>query len=55
MVHEITHILEGVNDHSPEGIMKARWTDADIKGMIVKPLSFAPRDVRLIHIGLADR
>ncbi len=53
MVHEITHILEGVKDHSPEGIMKATWTEADIKGMIVKPLSFTPADIQLIHAGLA--
>jgi hypothetical protein len=53
MVHEITHMLEGFNGHSREGIMKATWTDADIRGMIVKQLSFAPEDVHLIHLGLA--
>lgn len=53
MVHEITHMLEGVNDHSPEGIMKATWTEADIKGMVAKPLSFTPADIRLIRAGLA--
>jgi hypothetical protein len=55
MVHEITHILEGSNGHSREGIMKATWTEADIRGMIVKPLSFGPQDIRLIHLGLAVR
>lgn len=55
MVHEIAHILEGLNDHSPEGIMKATWTEADIKGMTVKPLSFTPGDIRLIRAGLAVR
>lgn len=55
MVHEITHILEGVNRHSSGGIMKARWTDDDIKGMIVKPLLFAPEDIHLIQAGLAAR
>lgn len=52
MVHEITHLLEGVNRHSREGIMKARWTSSDIEGMVVKPLSFAPEDIQLIHAGL---
>ena len=55
IVHEITHMLEGVTDHSREGIMKATWTEADIRGMVVKPLSFTPQDVRLIHRGLAAR
>ncbi len=55
MVHEITHMLERVDRHSREGIMKARWTEADIQGMVVKPLSFAAEDIRLIHLGLADR
>jgi hypothetical protein len=55
MVHEITHILEGVDRHSREGIMKARWSDADIQEMVVKPLSFAPEDIRLIRAGLAIR
>lgn len=52
IVHEITHMLEGVNDHSREGIMKATWTEADIQGMVVKPLSFAPEDVHRIRAGL---
>jgi hypothetical protein len=53
MVHEITHMLQGVNRHSQEGIMKATWTQAEIQRMVVSPLSFAPEDIRLIHVGLA--
>lgn len=55
MVHEITHILEGVVRHSDEGIMKARWSDDDFGAMGVKPLSFAPEDVLMIHEGLKTR
>ena len=29
MVHEITHILQGIARHSAEGIMKAQWTNSD--------------------------
>ena len=55
MVHEITHILEGIDRHSGEGIMKAHWSDADFGSMGIKPLSFAPEDVLMIHNGLKTR
>jgi hypothetical protein len=55
LVHEITHVLEGIDRHSPEGIMKARWTPADIASMAFKPLPFDPNDVQLIHLGMARR
>jgi len=52
MVHEITHILEGIDRHSEEGIMRAHWSEDDFGAMGVKPLPFAPEDVSLIHLGL---
>jgi len=55
MVHEITHILEGVSRHSGSGIMKAQWTERDHKMMRTHPLSFAAEDVELIHLGMAAR
>jgi hypothetical protein len=55
MVHEITHILEGINEHSTQGIMKARWTQDDFSCMIVKPLPFSDRDVDMINRGLVAR
>jgi len=55
MVHEITHILEGVCRHSESGIMRAQWTDNDHKVMKTHPLPFAPDDVELIQRGLANR
>ena len=48
LVHEITHILEGVGRHSDYGIMKARWNAADFWNMR-KLLPFAPEDVVLIQ------
>lgn len=54
MVHEITHILEGIDRHSGEGVMKAHWSEADFGAMGVKPLPFAPEDAFLIHIGLTS-
>jgi hypothetical protein len=52
MTHEIVHIIEGIDRHSETGLMKASWTKKEIEEMSVRPLSLAPEDVRLIHIGL---
>jgi hypothetical protein len=54
-VHEITHILRGITWHSDEGLTKAHWDKEDLVYMAIKPLSFAERDVGLIHRGLAAR
>jgi len=55
MVHEITHILEGISEHSAQGIMKAHWTQNDFSCMILRPLPFSDRDVDMIYRGLAAR
>lgn len=49
MVHEITHVLEGIARHSSEGIMKAQWDDSDYMIMAKHPLPFAEEDIRLVH------
>jgi hypothetical protein len=55
LAHEITHILEGINRHSENGVMKAHWSHEDISAMSWKPLSFAEKDVELIRRGLEAR
>ncbi|MGC2660148.1 MAG: hypothetical protein WA324_19490 [Bryobacteraceae bacterium] len=55
LVHEITHILEGVKRHSEQGIMKAKWDSRDYFQMQERPLGFASEDVQLIYLGLAAR
>ena len=55
LVHEITHILEGIDRHSATGIMKDRWDDNDYSEMRRKPLRFAQQDVDLIYDGLKVR
>jgi hypothetical protein len=55
LVHEITHVLEGSDQHSQSGVMKARWTPNDYAQMARKPLSFTDQDVQLIRLGLAKR
>jgi hypothetical protein len=55
LVHEITHILEGVGRHSGTGVMKANWSSSDYYEMQTKTLQFAPEDIELIRRGLANR
>jgi hypothetical protein len=55
MVHEITHILQGVSRHSDRGVMKARWDRYDYAQMAAKPLPFADEDIELIYSRLAGR
>jgi hypothetical protein len=54
-VHEITHILQGVNRHSESGVMKSRWTVKDQRAMASRPLPFTPLDVELIRHALESR
>ena len=55
LVHEITHILQGIDRHSERGIMKSKWTLADFRAMASEPLPFTLLDVELIQRGMARR
>ena len=55
MAHEITHILQRVNHHSREGVMKPVWGQDEFCAMRRAPLAFTPDDVELINSGLAAR
>jgi hypothetical protein len=55
LVHEITHILQGVNRHSESGVMKARWDANEYLQMTSRTLPFTPHDVLLIERGLDAR
>ena len=55
MVHEMTHILQGVARHSDEGIMKASWSNQEKAAMQTRPLGFTPHDVELIYLGMDSR
>jgi hypothetical protein len=55
LVHEITHILQGIDRHSERGIMKSKWTYADFSAMASEPLPFTRLDVELIQRGIARR
>jgi hypothetical protein len=53
LVHEIGHLLMRTNGHSPDGVMKAHWSNADQTRMAYRPLPFLPDDVVMIRSGLA--
>jgi hypothetical protein len=55
LVHEITHILQGVARHSNQGVMQAHWDGSDFADMRRRPLAFTKEDIELIHLGLAWR
>jgi hypothetical protein len=55
LVHEITHILQGVSRHSESGVMKAHWSTSDLTTMAYTPLRFADEDIDLIYRGLEWR
>jgi hypothetical protein len=55
LVHEIAHVLQGINRHSEEGIMKARWDANDYHVMQSRPLVFTPKDIDLIRLGVKAR
>jgi hypothetical protein len=55
MVHEITHILQGISRHSATGVMKERWTAGDFSGMRFRPLPFTDYDAALILEGIRRR
>jgi hypothetical protein len=54
LAHEVGHVLEGINHHSKEGVMKAHWDQHDYWDMAFKPLSFASEDAALIKSRLAS-
>ena len=55
LVHEITHILQGIDRHSVGGIMKAVGTSSDYTQMKRCQLWFTARDVEMIHNRFAAR
>ena len=55
IVHEMTHILQGIDRHSPSGVMKAMWNSSDYTLMKRGLLRFTAVDVEMIRDGFAAR
>jgi hypothetical protein len=51
MAHEITHVLEVRDTHSDAGIMKERWSAADLDQMGESLLEFTQNDIEYIQEG----
>ena len=52
LAHEIGHILQGICRHSEEGVLKAHWSQTEIRSMRAEPLSFTSHDTMLIFAGI---
>ncbi|MDE3165702.1 MAG: hypothetical protein KGN36_07850 [Acidobacteriota bacterium] len=55
LAHEIVHMLQGLEQHSATGVMKARWGAADFADMPAMRLRFTDEDVQLVHRGIELR
>ena len=55
LLHEITHILQGIERHSETGIMKAAWSRNDYATMQNGVLCFTDADIDLIQNGINRR
>ncbi len=53
LVHEITHVVQGVDRHSGAGLMKAHWSAEDRQAILEGRLDFLEEDLLLIRRGLA--
>ena len=55
MVHEIAHLLLGTPDHSPVGLMRARWSDDQVQRERPVDWMLSPDDVKRVRLGFLAR
>lgn len=55
VAHELMHVLQGTDQHSDRGVMKAHWTSHDYDEMLQKPLSFTDGDLIMLRIAVSHR
>ncbi len=55
MVHEIGHLLLGSNSHSSEGLMRANWTEQDLKKLARERLGFQKKEAETMRTEVARR
>ena len=53
--HEIGHVLFRSIDHSPTGLMRARWDRQDFQNAAIGNLLFTPRQAEIIQAEVAAR
>jgi hypothetical protein len=54
MAHEIGHLLMGKRGHSPAGLMRARWLDAEVQRDVPEDWTWLASDVTLIAHRIAS-
>ena len=52
LAHEIVHMLQGIEQHSAGGVMKARWDNRDYADMQRGGLKLTKDDIELIDHGM---
>ena len=51
IAHELGHLLMATNTHGPIGLMRALWTQDEVRNNRPVDWRFAPRDATAIHLG----
>ena len=55
MAHEIGHLLLGTNRHSSRGLMRASWTDDDLRRRVANEWLFDGREGEVMRGAVANR
>jgi hypothetical protein len=51
LAHEIGHVLEGFTRHAESGLMRAHWSDSEMRALPHRLMEFSSQDIRLIMAG----
>jgi hypothetical protein len=55
MAHEIGHLLLGTSSHSPQGIMRAQWTESELLSASAGRFGFFPQQGAKMRAGVQAR
>lgn len=53
LAHELFHLLQGGDYHGSSGLMNARWTIAEYRGMTIRPMSLSAEECRILQAGIS--
>jgi hypothetical protein len=51
MAHEIGHLLLGTSQHSASGLMRAHWSDREVRRNLEPDWALAPQDIAMLRRG----
>jgi hypothetical protein len=55
IAHELGHLLMGSADHGRSGLMRALWSDAELRGNMVSEWEFLVKEARIMRSSIATR